>query len=275
MSKPEYQCYVYDFTIKQSCDHPDWQSVKRKWMDNWCKKWVFQLERGDGGYKHWQGRVSLIKPRRCSTLVNKWCVGGHISVTSKEVATSKNFDYTMKSDTRIEGPWSDADPEPPRLTRQLKEFLNMELRPWQKTIKDMSQEYNGRSVNLIIDKVGNIGKSIFCEYLRYMKLGRPIPPLRSMEDIMALCMCLPESKCYLIDMPRGMKKDKLGEFYSGVETLKNGYMYDKRYAFKERYIDRPQIFIFTNAEPAYDLLSKDRWEIFEVSKNFELQKKYF
>ena len=30
------------------------------------------------------------------------------------------------------------------------------------------------------------------------------------------------SKCYIIDMPRGLKKDKMGDFYSGVEELKNG-----------------------------------------------------
>lgn len=65
-------------------------------------------------------------------------------------------------------------------------------------------------------------------------------------------------------MPRGMKKDKLGEFYAGIEIIKNGVAYDKRYTAKKIRFDRPNIFVFTNMLPVFELLSKDRWCILEV-----------
>jgi len=34
-----------------------------------AKKWVFQHEKGDSGYEHWQGRLSLIKARRKPELM--------------------------------------------------------------------------------------------------------------------------------------------------------------------------------------------------------------
>ena len=62
-------------------------------------------------------------------------------------------------------------------------------------------------------------------------------------------------------MPRGMKKDKLADFYAGLEAIKNGVTYDKRYVGKKRRMDRPQIFVFTNMLPAFEFMSLDRWRI--------------
>lgn len=262
---------TYDFTLPKSEAYQTWEMVKEKVLEGWCKKWVFQLERGDTGYEHWQGRVSLIKKRRIGEIVGKWCIGGHISITSKAGTTA--FNYVMKNDTRIAGPWADTDAERPPMTRQLTSFMQNELYPWQAKVRDICKEVDDRSINVIVDQVGNIGKSIFAEYLEYMDLATEIPPFRSMEDIMQCAMGMPVAKTYLIDMPRGMKKDKLGEFYSGLEALKNGIMYDKRYAFKKRRINRPNIFVFSNCEPVMNLLSQDRWKLWEVTEDFDLQEK--
>jgi len=71
-----------------------------------CKAFVFQLEKGEQtGYVHYQGRVSLNeRARKANILALK---DAKYSPTSRE--GSKNFDYVMKEDTRLEGPWSDKD----------------------------------------------------------------------------------------------------------------------------------------------------------------------
>lgn len=124
-----------------------------------------------------------------------------------------------------------------------------------------------RSIKLVYDTWGCNGKSVFSEWLEYNGWAFEIPPMRSMEDIMQFCFSFQAQKVYLIDMPRGMKKDKLGEFYAGLECLKNGVCYDKRYAGKKRRFDRPQIIVFTNSIPALELMTRDRWEIWSMGQD--------
>lgn len=242
------------------------------------KKWAFQLEQSDSGYLHWQIRGHLYAKRTEKAAIASfnptlWSAG-HWSMTSTGVHLKNNFNYVMKLDSRKEGPWTDQDPEaedPPVLTRQLSTFMahigpdGANMYPWQKDLLSLVQKVDDRLITCIVDdSSGNNGKSVFSEYLEYKGYGYEIPPMSCMEDIMQACMGLRAQKCYLIDMPRAMKKEKLAGFYSGLEALKNGVMYDKRYAFKKRRIDRPQIVVFTNHYPERTLLSPDRWAIYRL-----------
>lgn len=173
----------------------------------------------------------------------------------------------------MDGPWEDKDfVDPPKLTRQLKHFHDQEKYPWQETVTKWCDELDDRSIKLLIDTVGNGGKSILAEDLEYHGKAYEIPPFRLMEDIMACVMSVGEKKAYIIDMPRAMKKDKLSEFYAGLESLKNGVCYDKRYSFKKRRMDRPQVIVFTNKEPCYEYMSLDRWEIWHMCEDKSLKK---
>lgn len=258
------QIVSIDFTLaEQFMTHTELQQH----LQEWCKKWVYQLEESDSGYRHYQGRVSLIKKRRLAEILNKFVPRGHLSPTTNGVHHSNSFNYVMKADTRVEGPFSDQDYEvPPNLTRQLRHFNDCSLRPWQAAMLNMCKYVEDRYITVICDFVGNAGKSIFAEYLEYHKLAFEVPPFRSMEDIMQCVMSVPTRPAYIFDMPRGMKKDKLGEFYSGIECIKNGVAYDKRYSFKKKRFDRPQVFVFTNCLPDFSLLSPDRWKVYEISE---------
>ncbi len=266
---------TYDFTLPK--DKNDDLHVVIKNLTEWCKKWVFQDELSASGYAHFQGRVSLIKKARLTKLVSKTkdiFHGIHWSVTSNAVHEGQNFNYVMKADTRVAGPWSDKEyEEPPPLTRQLKKFHEQPMRPWQEQLYKLVQEEDDRSIKLIVDDVGNSGKSIFAEHLEYKGLAYEIPPFRAMEDIMQCVMGTKTQKCYVIDMPRAMKKDKLSEFYAGLEALKNGVCYDKRYSFKKRRMDRPQVVVFTNRDPCWTYMSLDRWEIYDMQRDFSLKKR--
>jgi len=268
------QLFTFDFTIPVE-KNPD-RNILIKSLNEWAKKWTFQKEQAESGYIHWQGRLSLHKRKQINELIDltKDAIPGiHWSITSKEVHAGQNFSYVMKADTRIEGPWTDKEfEEPPPLTRQLEQFMKMDKYPWQETVCQWTTELDDRSIKLVIDKLGNAGKSILAEYLEYNGDAYEIPPFRLMEDIMQCVMSVGSKKCYLVDMPRAMKKDKLSEFYSGLEALKNGVCYDKRYAFKKRRMDHPQVIVFTNKEPCYEYMSMDRWEIWEMSEDKSLKK---
>lgn len=279
----ESQLNFFDITVDQlAFSTPDELCMI---LHTHCKKWVFQLEKGQNGYEHYQCRVSLLKKMRLSTAIKvlrpvflKGTTGlsFHISPTTNttvdlvdqdecnghENLNNRGFSYVMKEDTRVDGPWSDQEwLAPLPLTRQLKYFMECELRPFQKKLMDLCKKNSGdRIIHYIIEEKGATGKSIMVEYLCYHRLAVQIPGLKSAEDIMQMCLCLGKNRStYLIDLPRSMHKQNMFELYTGLESLKNGYAYDKRYSFRQMQIDRPNIICFSNHFPEIGAMSKDRW----------------
>lgn len=182
--------------------------------------------------------------------------GTHLSPTSAE-NRSNNF-YVTKPETRILGPWDDeSESEPPYIPRQVRELG--ELLPWQKSVIELSKKWDTRSIYVIIDKQGNIGKSSLAAYMDVHNMALEIPFCNDYRDIMRMVMDMPKTGCYLIDMPRAIKKEKLYQMWSAIETVKNGYAFDDRYSFKRKRFDCPQIFVFTNMDVDTSLLSLDRW----------------
>lgn len=186
--------------------------------------------------------------------------GIHWSVTSK--TNVENDFYCCKDDTRKEGPWRDTDAYIPRQVREI-----TDLYPWQKSVIEISGHFNSRVVNVLIDKKGCAGKSVLvgkmcCE----LKIARKIPPLSNYKEVMGMVMCMPESKVYLIDMPRALDKTKQEEFYSAIESIKDGHVWDNRYRYVEKWFDSPVIWVFTNVPPNKKLLTPDRWKCFEIDE---------
>lgn len=262
----------YDITIKleEYATPMDLATELKKW----CKNYAFQVEKGvENGYLHWQVRVRLYEKKRETEVVKQITphVKGHWSITTKGTHAKNSFNYVMKEYSRVEGPWTDKDfVDPPKLTRQLKAFMELEKYAWQKKVAELVCVPDDRRIHLVYDTNGNCGKSIFAEYLEYNMLACELPPLRAFEDLMQFAAGLPDQKAYLIDMPRALKKDKLSEFYSGIECLKNGILWDKRYTAQKRRQDRPNVFVFANELPAFEFLSPDRWTIMEMTEDKDL-----
>jgi len=254
-------CAVYDFTLKaENITKDDILS----WLEKNAKTWCFQLEKGETtGYVHFQGRVSLRKKVRLTgqIKVQPWENHCNWSVTSN--TNSGNCFYVLKDDTRIEGPWTEKDVQV-YIPRQIREIGA--LYPWQQSIVNVADVWDTRTINMIYDPKGNIGKSVLVGYMRCHGLARKLPPLNDYKDVMRIICDMPTSRCYLFDMPRAMKKDKLGQLYTAIEEIKSGYAFDDRYSFKEKFFDCPNIWIFANTLPDFDMLSGDRWKIWEVEE---------
>ena len=262
-------CVVYDFRYNAEGVTSD--DIK-KYLSGIAKKYCFQLEQGDSGYMHFQGRMSLIKKRRKFEALPLFSVPPlYFEPTSKPEFLTGDAFYQMKLDTRVDGPWKDTDLLLV-MTKQLELFGSYTLFPYQLELKQKSQTFSMRSIDLIYDPMGNKGKSIFSEFMEYHQLAEEIPPYRLMDDIFAWVCSRPVKKCYIMDMPRGIKKDKLGDLYAGIEVIKNGVAYDKRYMAKKIRFDRPRIFVFTNRLPEFSLMSKDRWNVWTITEDMELIK---
>lgn len=261
---------MYDYTIPTNIY--DIPTLKAKLRQS-CKRWVFQEEKGDKtDYNHYQIRLSLKVKKRFKTLLSERKKGqdwlkGHFSPTSNPTYYTGNMFYVMKEETRVSGPYKDTD-DIKHITQQMKWFNGQKLRPFQEEIIKESKLFDMRKINLIWDTTGCCGKSLLSEYMEYHDLAEEVPPFRLMDDIFQWVATRPIRPCYIVDMPRGMKKDRLGDFYSGIEVIKNGVAYDKRNRAKKVRFNRPRIFIFTNTLPRFDMMSQDRWEVWKIKKDF-------
>jgi len=245
----ENPLYVWDFT----CHDLD-RAVLIKNLQNCAKKWVFQLEKGsETGKLHFQGRISLKVKTRDAGKLNLGI--GHVSATHDK----DNDFYVTKIETRVEGPWSDKDVVC-YIPRDVGKIT--ELRPWQKQLLSIITAYEERKVTVVIDPVGCSGKSTFVRWCMCHKFGQIIPMANDYKDLLRVVMDAPKSPCYFVDMPRAMRKEKLYQFYSAVETIKGGYAFDDRYSFKQELFDPPNVVIFTNSMPDLQLLTRDRWQLF-------------
>lgn len=252
-------------------------------LKDWAKAWCFQMEKAPlTGYLHWQVRLSLIKKRRLQEirpllLEDGWCIGKisqmHVDEetdpkTGKKTKKKPNL-YGLKKDTRVEGPYRNDDPEPAILTSQIKPLEEGNIYLWEQKIVALMKCTDHRHIEVLYCPKGNTGKSAFIEWCEYKGYCEEIPMMRLMQEIMQCAFTL-KASCYAIDMPRGMKKSNLADFYSGIECIKNGLSYDQRYAFKKRRQDRPNIWIMTNVIPDVNLMSRDRWRFWCVGENQDL-----
>ena len=256
MSRNAITCW--DFTLGYNvCGKMQHLEVCRL-LKEFCKSGTFQLEESElTNYKHYQGRVSLKKKARSAPIST--LPGIHWSPTTK--ANIDNVNYMTKDFTRIDGPWDiqDVDPYIPRQIREISTLYD-----WQQSIIDKLDVWDTRTINVVLDNKGNIGKSVLVGWVRAHRLGRALPPVNDYKDLMRMVCDLPTARNYMIDMPRAIKKDKLAGFYGAIESIKNGYAFDDRYNFKEKIFDSPNIWVFTNSLPDEKLLSKDRWKIWDV-----------
>lgn len=252
-------CCVYDFTISADKDKREYKEII-EWLHKFCKKFTFQKEKGElDGYIHWQGRISLMIKLRLQELVKKEPIKGKWTITSGE--NKDNDFYCQKEDTRIEGPWTDAYIKIP------KQYRIENLYEWQKNIIAITKDFDSRTVHIVINRCGNIGKSTLIGYMCCNRLARKIPPLNNYKDIMRMVMCQPESSTYLVDMPKGLDKRHMNEFFSAIESIKDGHVWDDRYGYKERWFDSPTVIVFTNVKPMESYLTLDRWRFHEIEES--------
>lgn len=264
---------VYDFRCNS--EYFDGYDDLHSFLETKCKKWVFQLEKGDKtGYLHYQGRLSLIKKTTSSNalkiLENKF---NFLEPTVSKEHRQSAF-YCMKEQTRQKEPETDADYKNRKaiFVPDIFKKLDTELRPFQKTIRDYP--LNPRKVNLLIDTKGNLGKSYLSSVMEIQKKGFRCPPMNDFKDVMQLlcnyCMDneIRDIGHLFFDLPRAMYKGKLAGIFSSIEEILQCRLFDLRNHFKIWYINCPNIWVYTNCVPD-DLedLSLDRWQLWEVIDN--------
>lgn len=286
------QPICYDLTLTQQQKHADrlieYQEVGSK-LSQLAKKFVFQLEEGSiSKTRHFQIRLSAFKKITLNAFKNLCFTvfkldkedeyTMNIQPTTTGIHTTANFNYVMKADTKIEGAWTEADfmikktaPYVPLRFRQQKE-----LRPFQ---LDIVKPYvnNDRMCNWIYDSVGCNGKSQIASLSEFLHNGIDLPPFKDATQLMqvAYCEISPTNERtnfkIFIDIPRSVPADNLHEIITCVENLKKGKLYDPRNKYKKYWIEPPEIYVFSNHKPLFNIMSNNRWHIMTINDKFEFE----
>ena len=241
----------------------DHTKLSEYFNDN-CTKWIFQKEKGtETGYEHFQCRITLKHKMRLINVREKMVeklgiTGFHLTPTSRNCIRNNEEYYVTKEETRIDGPWKNGDLSVPSF------FRNPTLRPWQQQIVNEIEAYTPeqRTINAIVNTTGNQGKTFLANYLGANDRIYNIPPLPDYKDIMQFMRSIyKDPKPVFIDIPRGLSSKTQESFYSAIETIKGGYLYDTRYKANIKYINPPCVYIFCNYFPRRGNLSWDRWNV--------------
>lgn len=134
---------------------------------------------------------------------------------------------------------------------------------WQVELEEM--ERDDRTIEIVVDEKGNSGKTAWAMYMDYTHKAVYIPPLKRGLDLVACVLGKRTSDWYILDTPRAF--EFTDDWACSLEQLKNGYVFDTRYSFRDKYLPvRPRVTVLCNDLPDYDkYFSKDRVLPFRIT----------
>jgi len=172
--------------------------------------------------------------------------------------------YALKTDTRVAGPWADR-----RIYRG--QDLIQNLYPWQQEIKSRCEaDADDRTINVLYNESGNIGKSAFCKYMAY-HFKAPVIGWAKSGDILNLVSKMSNMPVYLFDLSRSRPQDwAKDDIPAAMEGIKNGLFMNTKYETSQVIMQCPHVWMFCNHLPNLLSMSRDRWAIWKVDMDKNL-----
>jgi len=248
----------YDLTLsEEKCRERGIENVEQvgTLLENLgADRYVIGREIGEGGYQHYQVRVVFKTEKDTNHLISVFAGIGRVTPTHV-----RNFNYCEKEGNFYRS-WE----------KVLNKFANLTLKVWQGQLISELSDQNEREITVVVDDNGNHGKTWLAKYMQVNHIAQYVPPLAEAQDFMAFAMEKP-SKGYCFDLPRAETDKQKKGMWSAVEQIKNGYLYDKRYSYRDLWIQPPKMVVFTNEMPPTEMLSKDRWRIFTIDDRWGVE----
>lgn len=219
-----------------------------------CDRFVVGRERGEGGYDHFQFRGVFKCPKEIATLTNQYGMKRDVKWAHWSPTHVRDFKYCEKEGNFYrswEGP--------------LAKYCDVVLRPWQEDFVEKFSLNGPRDVIVVYDPVGNSGKTYVSKYMQVTRRAQYVPPMGDAQDLMAFAL-EKQASGYIFDMPRSESIKQKKGMWSAVEQIKNGYLYDKRYKYRDAWTEPPRVAVFCNELPDPDVLSGDRWQVYQLNR---------
>lgn len=242
---PKNQLYRWFFTLPY--DKITASQLSQDLHNFGAKKFRFQGELSESGFKHWQGCFTLTNKEYFNTVKNYFPNEIHLEQCKD---WHKAYNYCGKEETRIEGPYDENY-----------KFIKIiqELYPWQKKIEsDCLKEPDTRTINWVYDNEGNKGKTAFCKYMA-VKHDAIVLNNGKKQDIVYAMGNSP--KIVLFNLSRSNEEHFN---YDALEAIKDGLIMSSKYESKMLIFNSPHVYVFSNFKPNIETMSKDRWNIITI-----------
>jgi len=241
-----------------------------------CNYFRYQAEEGDkNGVPHLQGVIALFKEKRMrlKQLKDKLHNKAHWYPTNSAAANA----YCRKDRTATGDFWQSSETEPdwsqlnkgkpkkkPILTQKITYDM---LRDNQKEIADKYSkpcDQFSRMIDWYYEVHGNWGKTFLVKYLidccdAIMLSGASKDAINGIFSYISENERVPP--IVIFDIPRCAEGHVS---YNAIEQIKNGCIFNSKYETGMLRFDTPHIIIFSNEEPVYGKLSRDRWNVVEL-----------
>ena len=175
------------------------------------------------------------------------------------------------------------------LDQDLKEALNIfmqerkdfnvgefELRPWQKDLMKLMNEPTKRQVIWIKGRAGNEGKSWMQEYIQSYYGTKRVVKLAAKNKTSNIAQVLRKQQLATTDIfmfNDARSKNHETVNYEMLENIKDGQAEASKYNSEIIKFRTPNIVVvFSNENPERKELSSDRWNVFKIDTEMELQK---
>lgn len=185
-----------------------------------------------------------------------------------------NYSQKVGDASWVDGVWSNKGYSKP-IGDYKGEDLVVDLLPWGVKVceKTLDAEPDKRTINWVIDSGGAKGKSDFVKFMAF-NFRQQVLYLDAVDhkDMVEKVVKAGPKRIYLIDLPRKEKaKSDLGDMYNIAEQIKNGMLQKNKYTPQDLFMAPAHVWIFSNAMPDQEALTKDRlriWHIDETDFNF-------
>ena len=146
-----------------------------------------------------------------------------------------------------------------------KHFLIKDKKKWMIDLEEIIKVKceNIRVINWFYDTKGGAGKSVFAKYLClyynaiYLSRG-------NYKDLINLIYKSDNVNIVILDLPRN-NGNRVS--YDALEAIKNGIICNVKYETGMKVFDSPHIIVFSNERPDLTCLSKDRWNIKNITQD--------
>lgn len=213
------------------------------------KSYIYQQETGESGTPHLQGYMRFITKCRPFNLFDTNKI--HWEKCRNVEASIK---YCQKGETRTGNVYSSNDLKPIKV---ISEFSD-----WQKKCIDIiKNEPDDRSIYWFYENSGNFGKTKLAKYICTNYNAITVSG-KSADVKCGIALHKKNTGLYpdivIFDIPR-CNINYLS--YEALEKVKDGLFFSGKYESGMIIMNCPHVIVFANEEPAYELLSTDRWKV--------------